>query len=80
TAKAKSARGSGSFFSGTLLIGLVVGLLLTPIMGQRYKGQTPTQVAADISGLLVAASKQLIAISKTLVSKVMGLINKPPAS
>ncbi|MEE9423640.1 MAG: copper oxidase [Methylococcales bacterium] len=79
TAKAKSARGSGSFFSGTLLIGLVVGLLLTPIMGQRYKGQTPTQVVADISGLLVAASKQLIAISKTLVSKVVALVNKPPA-
>jgi hypothetical protein len=80
TAKANSTRSGGSFLSGTLLIGIVMGLLLTPILGQRYKGQTPTQVAADISGLLVATFKQLVAISKTLVGKVMALVNKPPAS
>ncbi|MEE9344797.1 MAG: copper oxidase [Methylococcales bacterium] len=80
TAKANSTRTSGSFLSGTLLIGIVMGLLLTPIMSQRYKGQAPAQVFADLSRILVAASKQLFAVSKTLVDKIMALISKPPVS
>lgn len=66
-----------SFMSGTLLIGLVMGLVLTPILAQRYKGQTRTEVFSDLSNLLVTANKKIFAVTKTLFEKVRALIAKP---
>ncbi len=68
---------NGSFMSGTLLIGLVMGLLFAPILAQRYKGQTRTEVFSDLANLLMSANKKLFAVGKTLFEKVMALINKP---
>jgi hypothetical protein len=80
--KAKAAQNitktsNDSFMSGTLLIGLVMGLLFAPILAQRYKGQTRTEVFSDLSNLLMSANKKLLAVGKALFEKVMALINKP---
>jgi len=82
-AKAKAAatlavgKTGGSFISGTLLIGIVVGLLLTPILAQRYKGQTAGQVVTDLFGMAAFATRQVIVYGKRMSNMVLSLINKP---
>ncbi len=76
SSQALSKAQKGSFFSGTLLIGLVLGLLFTPILVQRYKGQAPAEIVADLSNLFINASKKLLSASNALVQKCLSLISK----
>jgi hypothetical protein len=79
-ANADSARNGGTFLSAALLIGIVVGLLLTPIMSQRYKGQTPAQVVSDVSRLMGIVLTRSFAGGKALAGKIMALAGKSSAS
>ncbi|HFD13358.1 MAG TPA: copper oxidase [Crenotrichaceae bacterium] len=79
TALKQVKNNGGSFFSVILLIGVVVGLLLTPILGQRYKGQSAGQVVSDIMGLIASTARRGLSFSKMLMDKIMNSISKPAA-
>lgn len=65
------------FFSVSLLIGLVVGLVLTPILGQRYKGQSRDEVIADLRNIVVISVKKTSDSIALIMNKIREVTNKP---
>lgn len=76
TAPAGNVVAEQSFFSGSLIIGVVLGLFGTPVAiryaGDRFKGKTFSESVVYVFGLLSSLINQLIRLISWLYAKVMG--------
>ncbi len=75
-AQAIVTQSNPGFFSASLLIGLVTGLVLTAILGQRYKGQTREEVIADLSNVALVLVQKTSEYITLVVNKIKELTSK----